>query len=332
MLSETVNRPLIVLRADASPAMGGGHVMRCLAIAEALELAGARVAFASAPESLAAAPALAGADMRGPEPTADAAAVLIDGYHLHADVAQGWAAAGAAVAVLDDSPERPRPCALRIDPTPGRRPSDYADVAPGARLLLGPAYAPMRAAFARLRPPALARRSRAGPVQVVLVSTGLTDAAGFAPAAAQAALRACPNAAVDVVVGSGAASLSTLRALAADERRLTLHVDADDMAALTAGADLAVGAAGVSTWERCALGLPSVVLLAAANQRANAQALAAAGAAVIVDSPAAAGPALARLASDPGERIEMAEAASALCDGRGAERIAEALLALVRPR
>jgi UDP-2,4-diacetamido-2,4,6-trideoxy-beta-L-altropyranose hydrolase len=327
-----VNKPLIVLRADASPSMGGGHVMRCLAIAEALIAAGARVAFASGPESLAAAPALARAELRSPEPDAGPRVVLLDGYHLGLETAEAWARVGAVVAVLDDAPERPRPCALRIDPTPGRSEADYAVIAPGARLLLGPAYAPMRQAFPELRPAALARRARGGPVQVVLVSTGLTDAAGLAPLAAQAALDACPQAAVDVLIGSGAASLSELRALAADQRRLTLHVDAEDVAALTAGADLAVGAAGVSAWERCALGLPSVVLLAAANQQANAAALRVAGAAALVDGPEAVGEALAALASDGAARVRMAQAAAALCDGRGAERIAEALLGLVRPR
>jgi UDP-2,4-diacetamido-2,4,6-trideoxy-beta-L-altropyranose hydrolase len=323
-----VTAPLIVLRADASPSMGGGHVMRCLAIAEALETAGARVAFATDPRSIDAAPALAGARRLPPAPTRDAAVVLIDGYHLGEDEARAWRDAGAAVAVLDDGPERPRTCELRIDPTPGRSAEAYAAVAPGARLLLGPAYAPMRAAYARLRRAALTRRARGGPVQVVLVAMGLTDAAGLAPLAAEAALRACPSASVDVAVGSGAASLSALRALAADERRLTLHVDAADVAELTAGADLAVGAAGVSCWERCALGLPTVTLVVAENQRANAAALSAAGAAMLVDAPDGIGPALRNLAADGPKRAAMAAAAAALCDGEGARRIAEGLLAL----
>ena len=323
-----VAAPLIVLRADASPSMGGGHVMRCLAVAEALAAAGARVAFATDPASLAAAPALAAAPRRPPEPTPAASAVLIDGYHLDAAEARAWAAAGVPVAVLDDAPDRPRPCALRIDPTPGRTPADYAAIAPGARLLLGPAYAPMRAAYARLRPAALARRARSGPVQVVLVSLGLTDAAGLAPAAAEAALRACPAAAVDVAVGAGAATLSALRALAADERRLTLHVDAPNVPELTAGADLAVGAAGVSCWERCALGLPTITLVAADNQRANAAALAAANAACVVHAPEEIGPALQALAADAPRRTATAKAAAALCDAEGASRIAQALLQL----
>lgn len=323
--------PLIVLRADASPAMGGGHVMRCLAIAEVLTAAGARVAFASAAETRATVATVDGADIRGPGPWPDVAVVLIDGYHLGAEVAEAWAAAGAVVAVLDDAPERPRPCALRIDPTPGRSAAGYAGIAPAARLLLGPDYAPMRAAFAALRPAALARRARGGPVQGVLVALGLTDAAGLAPEAAEAALAAFPRAAVDVAIGSGAASLSALRGLAADHRRLSLHVDATDMATLTAAADLAVGAAGVSAWERCALGLPTVTLVAADNQRANASALDSAGAATIVAGPDEIATALRALADAP-KRQAMTQAAAALCDGQGARRIAEALLALSRER
>ena len=321
-----------MLRADASPDVGGGHAMRCLAIAEALTAEGAEVAFAVGPRAAEIVPAVRRFPVIAPEPAGGADAVLLDGYHLTAEHARAWAEAGAAVAVLDDAPGRPRPCALWIDPTPGRTAEAYAGTVGEARLLLGPDYAPVAAAYGRLRSATLQRRARGGPVQVVLVSTGLTDAAGLAPAAAAAALAACANASVDVAVGSSAVTLPALRELAADQRRLTLHVDAPAMAALTAGADLAVGAAGSSSWERCALGLPTVALVAAENQRDNAAALARSGAAIVVDDLEAVQPALERLAASADQRRAMADAAANLCDGRGAERIARALLELVTPR
>ena len=50
-------------------------------------------------------------------------------------------------------------------------------------------------------------------------------------------------------------------------------VDVTDMAALMVQADLAIGAAGGTSWERCALGLPSLMLVLADNQKAAAQAM-----------------------------------------------------------
>jgi hypothetical protein len=76
------------------------------------------------------------------------------------------------------------------------------------------------------------------------------------------------------VLGSGAPSLPGLRALAADDPRLTLHVDTQDMPRLTLEADLAIGAGGSTTWERCVLALPTLLLILAANQREASAALA----------------------------------------------------------
>src|SRR5690606_7186543 len=95
--------------------------------------------------------------------------------------------------------------------------------------------------------------------------------------------RALPDAAIDIVVGSQTAGIERLRRdAAAIGPRCHVHVDAADMAGLTAGADLAIGAAGGAAWERCALGLPSLVLTVADNQADNAAALAAAGAAEVL--------------------------------------------------
>ena len=63
-------------------------------------------------------------------------------------------------------------------------------------------------------------------------------------------------------------------AVARRDPRLTLHVDTPHMARLTAEADIGIGAAGSSVWERCVLGLPSAMVVLAENQRPAAAALA----------------------------------------------------------
>jgi UDP-2,4-diacetamido-2,4,6-trideoxy-beta-L-altropyranose hydrolase len=109
------------------------------------------------------------------------------------------------------------------------------------------------------------------------------------------------------------------------------------MARLTAEADIAVGAAGSSIWERCVLGLPSVMLVLAENQRPAAQALANRGAALMVDAAqpdfdAALDKALMRLLTDARLRRDLARASAAICDGQGGPRVAEAFLRLIGAR
>jgi len=107
------------------------------------------------------------------------------------------------------------------------------------------------------------------------------------------------------------------------------------MAGLTADCDIAVGAGGSSVWERAVLGLPSITLILADNQAPTAERLAAAGAMLAVDArapgfEAALTDAWGRLIDDAALRWTLSQQASQLCDGRGAERVAEALLGLLR--
>jgi spore coat polysaccharide biosynthesis predicted glycosyltransferase SpsG len=109
------------------------------------------------------------------------------------------------------------------------------------------------------------------------------------------------------------------------------------MARLTAEADFAVGAAGSSAWERCVLGLPTAMVVLADNQRPAAAALVERGAALAIDAQApdfdaALDRAFMRLMRDTELRRSLAQASAEVCDGRGAERVAEAFLELVAAR
>jgi spore coat polysaccharide biosynthesis predicted glycosyltransferase SpsG len=91
-------------------------------------------------------------------------------------------------------------------------------------------------------------------------------------------------------------------------------------------ADLAVGAAGTSAWERCCMGLPSVTIVLAGNQRGVAAALGETGASAIISDPSEAGATVERLVGDPERLAAMSAAASGVTDGAGASRIADELI------
>jgi UDP-2,4-diacetamido-2,4,6-trideoxy-beta-L-altropyranose hydrolase len=326
----------IVFRAEADAAIGAGHALRCLALADTIKALApeARIGFAASEATFAALPRLARFERLGPEPQACDLAV-IDGYGFDVSLETAWAELGAKLAVMEDAPGRRHRCDLLVDPDPARKAQDYRGLVPGsAELMLGVRYALVAPGFRALRQASLSRRRKAPGVRRVLVSTGLGDAGGGAVTALQALKSLGFLRRIDVAVGSATPSRPALMRLAAADPRVKLLFDAEDMAELMSAADLCIGAAGGSSWERCALGLPSLVLVAAENQAGNARALADAKAAVVlgkageVTAAALAAEAL-RLHEDGAARRALSRAASDLVDGRGAERVARALLRLV---
>lgn len=317
----------IVFRCDASGAIGAGHVMRCLASAEALAWAGWRVAFATLAETVAAVPALtaSGHELRGPDELA-ADWVVFDNYGL--TDADERAARGQArnIAAFEDIVGRAHAVDLLVDPTPGRVAGDYASVARGARVLAGVGMAQMRGIWRGARSAALARRD--GDVRRILVSMGATDPVN-ATAKVLAGLRAAKlDVKIDVVLTSAAPHLAEIRAgLQAGE---TLHVDVADMPALVTRADFAIGAAGSSCFERAILGLPSIIVQTVDNQADLIGAFAAAGAAEAVPFAQLAerqafGARVRALVEDAPRLQSMSARAAALVDGRGPQRLLAAL-------
>lgn len=337
----TLPAPRILFRADASPRLGGGHVMRCLALARTLADRGADVAFACRPGSLETAPALARSglavtDARG---EADfglpnhwrgrADAIFVDLYTSTAADETRMRDRTNLIAVIEDLGDRTHDCDLLVDPFPGGRPFAYSGRVPGhCHIMAGGAFALLRPEFAARRAEALNRRRAEGPLERVLVSMGLTDLGGVSEIVARTALSALPAARIEVVLGPGAASLEPLRALAATEDRLTVLVDIDDMAERMVAADLAIGAGGGTAMERCALGLPSIAVILADNQRDATLQLHTDGALLAIEDPVRIGETLPRLLAGltPRELGRMGLRAAAVCDGRGADRVADALL------
>jgi UDP-2,4-diacetamido-2,4,6-trideoxy-beta-L-altropyranose hydrolase len=349
-----------VIRADATAQIGAGHVMRCLSLADALKARGGEVLFVAAamPGNLADRVREAGHGLAAIEPSdlpppgpgwegSQAAAadqerdasrtlqaaggrsadwLVLDHYRFGRDWQQRWKSGSSArILVLDDLANRPHVCEMLVDPTFGRSAEDYRPLVPGGcHVLVGAHYALLRPEFAAARPASLARR-REAPGRNLLVSIGATDIGGLTEPVVRAALAADPDCSIDAVVGSGAPSGAALKELAEQDRRVRLHVDSRDMARLLTQADVAIGAAGTSAWERCCLGVPSILLTVAENQRLIVRNLEAIGAVAAVSRWEAAVPAAVGLLADPAARDLMTAAAAAVTDGRGAETVAAVL-------
>ncbi len=339
-----------VFRADASVAIGGGHVMRCLSLAETLASAGWHCAFACRRQTVAQMPIVNNGRLdvlefdqgdveteiirrrwpEGPD------LIVVDHYDLDADFERGCRGWADRILVIDDLANRPHDADFLLDQTHDRRADDYGDFVPAhCRLLLGAEYALLRPEFPLARENALARRRDRPPLRRIMVAVGSSDPTHFTAVALEGVARSGLDVEVEVVLGSSAPHLGEVREQCA---RLplpaTFHVNvgAGELAEIMGRADVAIGSGGTTSWERCCLGLPALVVVTAENQRLVVENLAHVGAVELLGEASEVAPdrlaaALRSIEKDAERRYLMGLKASEVCDGRGAERVVQVLTA-----
>jgi UDP-2,4-diacetamido-2,4,6-trideoxy-beta-L-altropyranose hydrolase len=355
-------------RVDASRQIGIGHFMRCLTLADALARCGARIYFLSRhqPDHLRAmlkerrhecvvldgsawedsSDELTHSHWLGSDQDTDAREtiqalsgrrwdwMIVDHYALDTRWEGAVRAAVDRIFVIDDIADRPHDSELLLDQ------NVYVDmttrysarVPASCTLLLGPSYALLRPGFRRWRKRV---KPRVG-VRRILVCFGGVDSDNHTVRAIEA-LRAVGTGTkrVDVVIGAAHADRTGVEA-ACWEAGFACHVQAENMAELMAAADLAIGAAGSTSWERCCVGLPTICVATAANQVPIAEGLQARGA-VLMAKPGPAGPepdissALVSLFEHPGLLTSLSCAASSLVDGLGVWRVRDYLFKTLAP-
>ena len=324
-------RPLIVMRFDAGRAVGMGHAVRSVALAQALAARGARIAIAAnaAGQAVArgAAPGAAWPMRAARTPAAlrrawrGCDALIVDSYalgHGFENACRGWAK---RIVSIDDLPTRRHDCDLLLDQTLGRRPSEYRGLVPArAEILAGHRYALLRPIFRETRR-RLRRRFRAADRRVLLTLGG-----GDQSARLEVLLAAAPRTKPPL-------SITVLGRLRRVARPIAVETVSGDfnVAPRFAAADVAISAAGSTAWEMSCLGLPMVVMPIAENQRDVAASLARRRVAIRVAAGDAAGVWRAALAllADPRGRRAMSARGQAFIDGAGARRAADAILGLI---
>lgn len=257
--------------------------------------------------------------------------LVVDHYALD----QRWEAQVRAccrrLMAIDDLADRKHQCDLLLDQNLGRKPDDYDGLVPGhAKQLIGSDYALLRPEFSRARVMSLEARQTREPGNI-LVSMGGVDATNVTGDVLRVldTIEAVSTHRVTVVLGAACPHIDEVIEQAELMRLDTrVVVNANNMAELMSRADLAIGAAGGSAWERCCLGLPSLLVVMADNQRPGAEALERAGASLSLGWPDAIEETLPRAMREvfaPGRLFEMSQNSAAICDGLGVQRVVEAL-------
>lgn len=189
--------------------------------------------------------------------------------------------------VIDDLADRQHDCDLLLDQNLGRQAQDYKYlVKPETEMLLGSKFSLLRPDFAEYRTESLVRRE--SPVlQKLLITMGGVDKDNIAGKVLKE-LQSCQlpdDLEITVVMGSRAPWINEVREQALlIKSRTKVLVDVSNMAKLMAESDLAIGAAGGTSWERCCLGLPSIVIVLADNQKSGAAELSKVNAAIVIEN------------------------------------------------
>ena len=359
----------IVFRTDASLQIGSGHVMRCLTLADALKARGAQCYFICRAHSGNLmevirqrgyrADCLAATEQQGQQYKFDYTAWLGSTWQVDAQESAAVLASQQAdwlvvdhyaldqrwettlkphykkLMVIDDLADRGHRCDLLLDQNLGRQPQDYAALVPTqCQVLTGPHYALLRPEFAALRPYSLQRRQTQHTLRQLLITLGGVDQTNATGQVLQA-LKTCAlprDCCITVAMGLTAPWLQNVCEIAAQMPWPTeVVVNVNDMAQRMADSDLAIGAAGSTSWERCCLGLPTLVVVLAENQQSGARALDAAHAARLILSLSDVGaelPLAVQELSDADYQMRMSRAASSVTDGQGIDKIIRAMAAV----
>lgn len=351
----------IVIRADASPALGMGHVTRCLALAQQLRAHGSLVEFVcrdSAGTMLSTIESSHGFrvnrlppgvvawqdDLRSTLGLACCDArpdwIIVDHYLLDSKWEEGAKESCGQLLVIDDIADRHHDSDLLLDQNLHSTPEErYLNRVPQrCRMLLGPRFALLRSEFHPWRG---WRRNISPRATRVLVTLGGGDAEGITSIVLSGLVQIADfPMEIHVLAGADHPRGTQLQAFAtqlgsAGRHKIVFELYSDRMPDLMAWADFAVTGGGSTAWELAFMGLPSLMVTLSEDQRPNVAAFAASNLSVDLGDSSGLEPAqiaaqAVQLAVDTERRGDMSRRLQKLVDGQGAERVAIAMRELVR--
>ena len=285
----------VVIRSDAGPEIGTGHIARCAALAHLAMLRGhdAKIVGKGVHHTLAtwlqdrgielvtcdgvSWPADAEMTSRYTTDFVETDWLVVDHYRLDASWETLVNKGAGRLLVIDDLADRKHACDVLLDVgmhTVTGNP--YADlVEPETKVFFGPGYALIRDEFDEVQP-----RRRSGVVGRILVYVGGGLKSVSALRTIALALESADLSQISVIFLASEEELNEIADLIVRNQHFRGVSPMVDMPTLLDWADLVIGTCGISTWERLLLGVPSICLVTAENQRSDAELLAAAGATV----------------------------------------------------
>ena len=334
----------VVFRVDSSSEMGSGHLMRCLTLANELkqkkyeivficrDLMGNLILLINYPVLVLSKNDnfqsdelyinwLGATQEQDAEHTIQAIPkntdlLIVDSYALDEIWHRRLRPYTKKIMVIDDLVDRQFDCDVLLNQNLGIQIKDYKNQVPNdCELLLSCDYALLRPEFSNFREKALIKRQNTRKIKNILISMGGFDLTNKTYEILQ---DISDNLNIVVVLGGSSPHNKMIKSYAKYKENVQVFIDTDNISELMYDADLAIGAGGSTTWERCSMGLPTLLYVLAENQRKIAENLEQLGAVKIVDDFKLN---LQNILNNLDFWQSMSHNAQVICDGMGVKRI-----------
>lgn len=262
----------IIFRCDGSPHIGSGHVMRCLSLAEHLSEKAFDITFWVSQETIDHIPQLSISDFKTItyEPSDSYEWLIVDHYSLDYTFETKARSLANKIMVIDDLADRKHDCDILLDQTWGRQKADYSHLIPDhATQLLGTSFALLRKEFRNISK--TLNKTFESPKSILICFGGVNPKQASEKAINMLSKYARQVLDITITLGGSTDVLIPVQnavtaAQKISDHNYTLCHNADNITELMANADLAIGAGGTMSWERCATALPCLSVELADNQ------------------------------------------------------------------
>ena len=234
------------------------------------------------------------------------------------------------IMVLDDLANRRHDCDLLLDQNPYfDMETRYDGLVPsGCTMLLGLHFALLKPEFQKARSRIT---DRSGKVKRILVFFGGSDIDNSTLRILNILKEVCNHTIfIDVVIGVNNSNVNQIMSATEGIKNIKCHINISNMEEIFLDVDLYIGAAGITTWERCCLGVPGLVVCISENQIKPIEYLADLGATYYIGEISKTEDAdfirsIKCLLNSPDLLKRYSEKSLALVDGKGSDRCARAL-------
>ncbi len=343
----------IVFRTDASINIGTGHVIRCLTLADELRQKGTDINFIcrEGPGDLINYIENRGYKVQQLSEEIDIETdrkltkeilsncefkpdwLIIDHYDIDISWEYPLRKYAKRLMVIDDLANRKHDCDLLLDQNYSKIDNRYNGLIPDKCIqLLGSEYAILRPQFQKARENL---RERDGGVNRILVFMGGADPQNVTSKVLRAIhMLERSDIAVDVVVGNLSPYHDEIKTLTSNMPNTICHHNVENMAKFMSSADLCIGAGGTTTWERCCVGLPTITIILAENQKNISESLDKEGAIInlgwyqnVKENDIT--ECINELINDPKKIQSMADKSRNLVDGEGVSRVVDTITFII---
>jgi len=346
----------LIIRADASVFIGIGHIIRCLTLADKSNRRGANIQFICKEEKgnligliekkgyrshrlprsidLAEERELTKKILENQSNCPDL--LIVDHYDIDISYEFPLREHVKKIMVIDDLANRRHDCDLLLDQSYSKSDNRYNGLVPENCIqLLGPKYAILCPQFQKARG---GLRKRDNGVNRILVFMGGADSKNTTSKVLRAIhMLDRSDIAVDVVIGNLNPYHDEIKMLASKIPNTICHHNVENMANLMVSADLCIGAGGTTTWERCCVGLPTITIILAENQKNISENLDKEGVLINLGwyhsvTEINIKEVIETLIDNPQKMVSMSDKSRRLVDGEGVNSVYDTIISMVSDR